>query len=439
VRLCVLGISHQTAALELRERLALDGDVLRQVTAGFRAKFPAAELVVLSTCNRIEWYVARPGDGSPQRDELSSFVADCCQIELAQLTDAAVYDEDRQVVEHLFRVSCGIESMVPGEPQILGQVKRAYEQATAWQCVGPTLHKLFQHALGISKQVRTETGIDTGRISIASAAVDFARRIFERFDTKTVLCIGAGEIAELTLRHLVALKPGRLWLVNRSIERAEALCAALQLSKAGGSVRAFDELDDLLVEAHIVLTSTGSTEPILTAPHVKPLLKRRGFLPLFIIDVAVPRDVASAVGDLHNVYLYNIDDLQQVVDATHAQRRQWVSKAETMLLASAEACLEELNHHDVDDVIRQLREQLHALGQVELQRTMRKLRGASDEDVQRLVEQHTSRLINQILHLPLSQLQAHQPASRLGSAASAVRRLFRLDSEAAIKPETDQL
>ena len=430
MRVSLLGISHHTAPLELRERLALTGEALQRAAEQFQDTFPTAEVVIVSTCNRIEWYVARPGQDQPSTDELRDFVADCCDIARAELTDASIDREDQQAVEHLFRVTSGLESMVLGEPQILGQVKRAYEQATEFACVGPALHKLFQQGLAVGKQVRTETGIDTGRVSIGSAAVDFARQIFERFDNKTVLCIGAGEIAELTSRHLRMLGPQRLWLVNRSLENARALAEELGLREADGGVRPFDDLDDLLVDADIVLTSTGSTQPILTADRFNPLLRRRRHRPLFLIDVAVPRDVAADVAELHNVYLYNIDDLQQVVQETHAQRSQHADQAGALLASTAKACLAEIQSHGVDDLIRQLRTRLHDLGAHELERTLRKLRGSPNPDVPRLLEQHTSRLINKVLHLPLSQLDRRQPASKLGFAATALRRLFGLDAGA---------
>ena len=429
MRVSLLGISHHTAPLEMRERLAIAGETVRRAVDQFQDAFPAAEVVVVSTCNRIEWYIAGPSQLRPSMDELRDFVADFCQVARAELTAASISREDQQAVEHLFRVVSGLESMVLGEPQILGQVKRAYEEAAALQSVGPALHKLFQQALAIGKQVRTQTGIDTGRVSVASAAVDFARQIFERFDNKVVLCIGAGEIAELTLRHLRTLGPKRLWLVNRSLENARALAEKLGLDQAEGGVRPFEDLDDLLVEADIVLTSTGSPKPILTTERIRPLLKRRRYEPLFLIDVAVPRDVEQQVGSFHNVYLYNVDDLQEVVQETQSLRRQQADEAAEIVEASGKACLAEIQSHDVDDLIRQLRSRLHELGRAELKRTLQKLRASPDSDVADLVERHTQRLINKILHLPLSQLDRRQPASRLGFAAAALRRLFGLEAD----------
>ena len=434
----MLGISHHTAPLAVRERLAIGSQALERATTQFQSRFPGAELAVLSTCNRIEWYVARPSRQQPSIDELRDFVADFCGIERADLDAASIHRQNQQAVEHLFRVSSGLESMVLGEPQVLGQVRQTYEQAVAMKSVGPALHKLFQQALAIGKQVRAETGIDTGRMSVGSVAADFACQIFDRFDDKTVLCIGAGEIAELALRHLQILGPRRLWLVNRSEENARALAKELAITDNEGGVRSLDELDELLVEADIVLTSTGSVQPILTADRLRPLPKRRHFRPLFMVDLAVPRDIAQEVGAMTNFYLYNIDDLQHVVQQTHSLRGQEADKANAMLLAATQTCIAEIQTQDIDELIRQLRQQLYGFGELEQQRTMRKLQAADEPDVEALLEQHTQRLINKILHLPLSQLARHQPVSRLTFASAALRRLFGLGDDAPTDQEVDR-
>lgn len=434
----MLGISHHTAPLAVRERLAIGDDTRTGATEQFQSRFPGVELAVVSTCNRVEWYVARPSRQRPSIDELRDFVADFCGVERADLDGASIHRQNRTAVEHLFRVTSGLESMVLGEPQVLGQVRKTYEQAVAMKSVGPALHKLFQQALAIGKQVRAETGIDTGRMSVGSVAVDFARQIFDRFDDKTVLCIGAGEIAELALRHLQMLGPHRLWLVNRSVSNALALADELALANTEGGVRSMDDLDELLVEADIVLTSTGSVQPILTADRLKLLPNRRHFRPLFMVDLAVPRDIDQQVGTLTNVYLYNMDDLQHVVQQTHSLRGQEADKANEMLLAAAGTCIAEIQTQDIDELIRQLRQRLHGLGELEQQRTLRKLQAADEPDVGVLLEQHTERLINKILHIPLSQLARHQPVSKLTFASEALRRLFGLSDDAATGQEDDK-
>jgi len=241
----------------------------------------------------------------------------------------------------------------------------------------------------------------------------------------------------LALRHLRMLGPHRLWLVNRSVENAHALAGQLELTNAEGGVRSMNDLDELLVEADIVLTSTGSVEPILTADRLKPLPRRRHFRPLFMVDLAVPRDIDQQVGTLANVYLYNIDDLQHVVQQTHSLRGQEADKANAMLLEAAGTCIAEIQTQDIDELIRTLRQRLHGIGELEQQRTLRKLQAADGQDVEALLEQHTQRLINKVLHMPLSQLARHQPVSKLTFASEALRRLFGLGDDAATEDQED--
>lgn len=433
MRILMLGVNHRTAPVELRERLAMPGERLGAVIDQIRTRHPTAEVVILSTCNRTEIYLARPIHESPTIQELTAFVADCCGVGLAALTAAIIHRENEQAVGQLFRVCSGLDSMVLGEPQILGQVKRAYEYASARRAVGPVLHKIFQQAIGVAKQARTATGIDSGRVSVGSVAVDLARGIFERFDDKTVVGIGAGEMAKLTLTHFHALRPGKLWLANRSLDRAQSLANRLRLGQPGsipGGARTLEALDELLVEADIVLTGTGATEPIITAERFHPLLKRRRARPLFIIDIAMPRDVEAQVGSLKNVYLYNIDHLQEVVEQTRDQRSAQAEACEKIVVEAVQACMAEIQNRDIGNLIRLLRDRLHDLGRIEQERTIHKLgRAASAADMQSLLEEHTHRLVNKILHLPLSQLDRRQADAPLGFYAVALRRLFDLKDE----------
>lgn len=433
MRIVLLGINHRTAPIELREKLALGDDQLGAVHDALGRHFPLAEHVVLSTCNRIECYVARPSDDPPGVDDLRRFFAERTGVGVDQLTATTIHREQEEAVRHLFRVCAGLDSMVVGEPQVLGQVKRAYDAAVACEAVGPVLHRVFQEALAAAKRARTETAIGAGRVSVGSVAVDFVRQVFAEFTDKTILGIGAGEMAKTTLRHLLALAPHRLWLTNRSPQRAAELAGALGLSGEAGGPRPWEALDEMLVEADIVLTSTGSTEPILTRELFKPITKRRRQRPLFILDLAVPRDVEPSVGSLNNVYLYNIDDLQGVVDAGMDQRAAHVAESERRIAAAVTSCMRQIQHRDLGHLIRLLRNRLHQLGDLEQQRTRRKLQNVADaetaEQVNDLVDEHTRRLVNKILHLPLSQLDDRHGEldAPLGFYAAALRRLFDLD------------
>ncbi len=429
MRVLMIGVNHRTASVETRERLAFAGSAVDELLEAFSAAYPNAEAVLLSTCNRTEFYVARASHESPSVEEITAFLGGRSQLSREEVAGALFHAEGDAAVEHLLRVACGLDSMVLGEPQILGQVKRAYEQSNRSQSVGPVLHKCFQHAIAGAKAIRNETGIGAGRLSVASVAVDFARQIFETFGDKNVLAIGAGEMAKATLRHLMELEPRQLVIANRTLGRAQGLAEGLGL--APGKVRAapLDNLAGLLVDADIVVTSTGAPEPIITHALLKPVMKSRRSRPLFLIDIAVPRDVARDVQSLENVYSYNMDDLQQVVSETLGARAEQVKACEALIKESAQKCLTQLQHRDVGQVIRALRTKLHAVGEAEMLRTGRKLasQGASAEEIARILEEHNHRLINKILHIPLSKLDTSDHQAPIGYYASALKKLFELE------------
>lgn len=429
MRITLLGANHRTMPLQMREKLAFGEKQLHAASAQLLEKYPHGEFVIISTCNRTEMYVAHPANVPPGIDHMRQFLAEFCNVDLAGLTASTIHRENEQAVSHLFRVVSGLESMVLGEPQILGQVKRAYDSACCMKTVGPSLHKLFQQALTVGKQVRNQTGIDEGRTSVASTAVDFARQIFDHFNDKTVVGIGAGEMAKVTLRHLRDLNPAKIWLVNRSIERATALLEQMEIPSTIGGVRQFADLGQMLVEADIVITSTSAPHPIITAEMLKPLLRQRRFRPLFLLDIAVPRDVASDVGALRNVYLYNVDDLQQVVEQTHSSRAEHVQQAELMITEKVRQCLSQIQHRDIGHLIKELRTKLHDIGDQEMARTSNKIQNVSGDQLEKIIEQHTQRVINKILYLPLSELNENRSDAPLGFYAAALRRLFQLDVE----------
>ena len=438
MRILMLSISHRTASVELREKLAFSGERLDAAVDALRRLHPLSEAVLLSTCNRTELYIARPEHDAPRFEQLDDFLAGFCAVPLPEVVAAAVHREQDQAVAHLFRVATGLDSMVLGEPQILGQVKRAYEHGMSRQSVGPVLHRVFQQAITIAKHARSATGIDEGRVSVGSVAVDFASQIFDHFNDKVMVAIGAGEMAKLTLKHLKALKPAKLWLTNRTQARAAALAEQLGLTGGGGmsvGIRPFEELDELLVEADVVVTSTGATQPIITAARMRPLVKRRRSRPIIIIDIAVPRDVDAGVGGLSNVYLYNIDDLQRVVMKTHETRSSLVEQCEAMVFDAVRACLASIQHRDVGHLIKALREKFHGLAATERERTLKKLAATPMDDlaptVKAALEEHDHRLLNKILHMPLSQLNQKDPNAPMGFFAAALRQLFNLEDESA--------
>ena len=429
MRVVLIGINHRTAPVELRERFAMPQGPGEQLAA-LQKQFPNAEGVILSTCNRAEYYIAKPSQDAPSIQDLRQFIAEQSGVSLELVTASSIHREQDQAIAHLFRVCCGLDSLVLGETQILGQVRRAYEAATDSGATGPVLHRVFQQAIASARHARRANGIDTGRVSVGSVAADLARHVFAGFDDKTILGIGAGEVAKVTLRHMLELKPNHLWLVNRTLDRADELAQRLGLTQPGSGVRPWDAMDELLVEADIVVLSTAASEPILTPDRLKPIIKKRRRRPLCLIDLAVPRDIDPAVASLTNVYLYNIDDLQSVVQQSVGERTEQARACETHINHAAAACFNQINHQDIGRLIRQLRTKLHDIGAVEQQRTLGKLTNPYDSDaVEAALNEHTHRLINKVLHMPLSQLDQRDTEAPLGFYAAALRRLFNLEDD----------
>ncbi|MCC7146429.1 MAG: glutamyl-tRNA reductase [Phycisphaeraceae bacterium] len=433
MRVTMLGLDHRTAPVEVREKLALDSGRIESLLAAMRSRWQVSEALVLCTCNRTEVYLVRAVHRPPGFEDLAALLAEQAGLDPATLRGVAIHREQIQAMTHLFRVAGGLESMVLGEPQILGQIKRAYEQAQQMESVGPILHKVFQQAIAVGKKIRTETAINEGRMSVGSVTVDFARRIFEDFRDKIVVGVGAGEMAKLALRHLRALEPLRLWVANRSLENAQGLCQFLGIKEGRGGPRAFADLEELLVEADIVVSSVASPQPIITAGLFKHLLRRRRGRPLFLIDLAVPRNVEPAVGSMTNVFLYNIDDLQSVVQRTVEDRSAEMIRCDQLLRQAAELCAHEIEHRYVGELAKALRTRLFAMAEMERDRTLHKLAAKADGPTANLftqaLDEHTHRLLNKILHLPLSQLDRKDTHTPLAFYAAALRKLFDLGDE----------
>lgn len=428
MHLVCVGISHHTAPVELREKLAMDRAQVEAALGRLRGQHPQAELAILSTCNRTEVYAARPLHGRPRPEDVLTYWCDQHHIAPEQLADAVYHYDNERAIRHLFRVTSGLDSMVIGEYQIVSQVKAAYDAAQQAQTAGKTIHRMFQLALATGKRVRSETSLGEGRWSVAGIAVQFVQRLFDSLADKTVLAIGAGKMIELTLKHFNELRRGQLiaparpvLVCNRSGERAEQLAA-----KVGGRVVPFDALDEHLVEADVVISCTAAREHIVTAARFKPLVKKRRFRPLFMLDLAVPRDIEPAVADFANVYLYDLDDLQEAAAATMAERRSELEQCEQMIERAVGECYALVQSGDVNELIRRLREQLHEIGTQESQRTLGRLTSAPAEQRGEILEEFTQRLINKILHKPVSAL--HKGDSKeAGLYAAALRRLFELE------------
>jgi glutamyl-tRNA reductase len=420
-RLLLLGLNHTTAPLEVREKLAFNNAQRAAALTTFKERFPQCEIVLLSTCNRVELYIARQMLEHPRVEEMAEFLSAFHSMPVADFRSHLYEKSDREVVEHLFAVASSLDSMVLGETQILGQVREAYDSAKQHSTVGSLLNPLLQRAVAVGKQVMHETTLADGRLSVASVAVDYARRIYDHFDDKVVLSIGAGKMANLVLRSFAGLAPKRLLICNRDRSKAVELA-----DKFNGEVADYDQLDQHLSAVDIVITSTGSTQPIITSKQFTEAQRRRRYRPIFLIDIAVPRDIESSVGELENVYLYNMDDLQQVVSQTQAGRHGAVDSARKIVKAAVDEYVLAHRARAMGPVIDRLYKRYQQLAQEEVARTLNKLPNVSEAERTHL-EELARRIVNKLLHDPVQALrnadELHAPASQY---LHAMEQLFKL-------------
>jgi len=429
MRTLVIGCNHRTAPLEVRERLAFDRASAAEALRALRVRFPCCEGVLLSTCNRTELYAARPVHGHPRIDEAIGFLASCRGIGAHEFGHSIYHYEDTEAVRHLFRVAASLDSMVLGESQILGQVKDAYLLAREIGMTGRMLDPVFQRALAVAKEIRATTDLSAGRTTVGGTAVEFARQIFARFDDKTVLLIGAGEMGEATLQHLLEARPACVLVANRTPARAEAVLDRL-VRPAGlqGRVVPFERLLDSLAEADIVVSTTGAPEPILTRRALHGLPARRRYRPILMIDIAVPRDIEPTVGDLENVFLYNIDDLQVVAERNIAARERQITRCHELIEARVREFAAWQRGRDVGPTISALQRKLDEIGRQELERVLPKLSGLSPHD-RELLEQMLYRISRKVLHAPSTTLRDRAAVGRAQVYIEALRNLFELKDE----------
>jgi glutamyl-tRNA reductase len=413
----------------VREKLVFDGEQSQRAVGEFRRQFPDGEIVLLSTCNRVEIYTTTPTNGAAVDDKewaamVSGLWGDWRGVKVAEFSSALYHKTGAEAVGHLFAVAASMDSMVLGETQILGQVRQAYEASRALGAAGGTLHPLFQRAVAVGKEVHGQTALGEGRLSVASVAVDCARRIFDTFTDKTVLCIGAGKMSTLLLQRLSALQPRKLIVCNRDKTKAQALA-----ERFGGEAAELEKLADLLVAADIVVSGTGSAKPLVTQSLFEGVMRRRRYRPVFIIDIALPRDVEPSVGEADNVYLYNLDDLQQAVAATSQQRRGALEAAEKIVAEHVRQFLLAQRTREMGPAIDRLYRRYHTMAQEELARTVAKLPGIGEQEKAQL-EECVRRLVNKVLHDPVRKLRqsdaAHAPAAQY---LHALEMLFQLKDE----------
>jgi len=422
VNLRVVGCNYRTAAVELREKLAFDAAKQDRAVSELTTRF-GCEVVLLSTCNRVELYTARPPQESPfDLEQAALYLA-----EIHGLTPDAVrpllYERaDAEAVVHLTRVTASLDSLVVGEGQIAGQVKAAFDFAQKAAATGALLNALFPHALRVAKRVRTETGIARGHVSVSSVAVDYVRQVFDHFGDKTILVIGAGKMARLTLKHLEALKPERILVTNRSPAKAAEVAGM-----CGGVPVPWEQLDAALAETDIALSTTGAAEPIMPASRFNAaVLPKRGSGTLVVLDIAVPRDFDPAIHDGDRVCLFNIDDLTRVREQTIAQRQKHLAPAEAIVAAEAKKFLDDWNRRKSGPVIQLLRTEFDKVRAEVLAGILGKLNGKLTDADKAYIEGGFRLLQNKLLHGPIAALQQASKDGESRPLLDAVRKLFRL-------------
>ena len=400
MKLLALGVDHRRAPTSVREALAFEGDRLGEGLDALAKAFPGGEFVVLSTCNRVEVYAAGAGEEVPTTGALIDFLAHFHGLAADDFAAHLVDHHDSEALAHLFKVAASLESLVLGEGQILGQVRDAYKAAVARKAVGPILHAAFDHALRVGKLVRERTGMDKGKLSVASVAVDVARDVFDTFDDKTVLVIGAGKMGDLTLQHLATLRPGSILVTNRNPERAEAAAR-----RWGGRAVPFEDLEAALVEADVVVSTTAADRPIVDRALYARVQKARKNRLALILDIAIPRDFDPRIGDLEQVMLYNVDDLKAQAEQNLKKRRKGVDPALAIIERETALCLAALRHRThAGQVLRQLGDYADAARLRELDALFARqgdLTQAQRDDIAHAFR----RLQNQFLHHPRAALR----------------------------------
>jgi glutamyl-tRNA reductase len=425
--IAVVGANHRSAPIEVRERFAMSRTEAPAVLADLIDSGATAEAVLLSTCNRTELYLSladlHRGDAA-----FRSILADRVGAPVESLDPYLYVHRDRGAAQHLYRVTAGLDSMVLGEPQIQGQVRDAYQLALetrglAGPVVGSTLNRLFQGALNAGGRVRSETELSLGAASVSTAAVELAKKIFGSLRGRRALVVGAGEMSELTLELLRTEGIRGCLVTNRTYARAAELA-----ERWGGRAVAWDDLGEVLPGADIVICSTAAPHPVLTLERFRSALPRGASRPLCIIDIAIPRDVDPRVGDEPNVFLYNVDDLRQIVDASIERRRAEIPRADQIVDTCVEEFWEWYASLAVVPTIRDLRERGESLRVAELERTLRRLSHLPAED-QQAIDAMTRSLLNKLLHTPTVRLREAAGNGRGTSVLDLARYLFELDRE----------
>jgi glutamyl-tRNA reductase len=423
MELFVLGLNHDTASIDLRERLFFPERELPKALDALGEVPELVERMILTTCNRVEVYGVAEGALSQTLESVVACLGRHRGLDPAQFDGAFYTHTAADAARHVFRVASSLESMVLGEPQILGQVKSAYSIARAEQSTGIVLNSLLEQAFHVAKRVRTETGIAGVPVSIASVAVDLARKIFGDLAGRTVLILGAGEMAELALRHLMDDGVQSILVANRTYERAVALAKEFR-----GRAVTYDSFQQEMLKADIVISATSAPHLILKKEDIQKIIQERRHQPIFLIDIADPRDIDAACNEVDNVYLYNIDDLQSVAAANQKERRREAERAVPIVEREVELFLAWLRGLDVVPTIVSLRNRMEEIREAELRKAMSRLGDLTPEQ-RETIASLTTAMVNKILHQPMSELRRRAVHQDGHMYSTVLRRLFGLEEK----------
>ena len=417
----LLGLNHNTAPIEIRECLAFNGDETQIALKKLMEHPSILEALLISTCNRIEALFAVK-DKDKTISIAKSFLSDFKKVPMRDFEESLYLFEGDEAVRHIFRVASSLDSMMVGEPQILGQIKDAYRIATTIKSAGVILNRLLHKTFFVAKRVRSETGIGDHAVSISYAAIELGKKIFRTLENKEVLLIGAGEMAELAVEHLLRNRSGHITVANRTFEHAVKLA-----KRYNGTAVRFEEIADVLNRVDIIISSTGSPSFVVKHLQIKPLMRKRRNRPLFFIDIAVPRDIDPDINRINNVYVYDIDDLKDVVDENIEDRNREAIKAERIVDEAVILFRQWLKSLDVVPTIVDLRKKSNELMQKELAKTINALSPLSDKERQ-AIEKMATAVVNKILHAPTTFLKQNGCHGDKAVSIDLTRKLFDLDS-----------
>ena len=415
----LMGLNHKTAPVALRECIAFTGEDTKIAIQTLRRQPHIKEVMLFSTCNRVELLFVTD-DKSRTISTTRDFIADFNKIPLEEFKEALYVHEGDEAVRHVFRVASSLDSMVVGEPQILGQIKQAYRIATEVKASGVILNRLLHRTFFVAKRIRTETGIGDRAVSISFAAVELGRKIFGSLKDKTVLLVGAGEMAELSVEHLIRNKAGDIYVANRTFENGVELA-----KKFNGQAVRFEEITECLKFADIIISSTGSPDFVITRDQLKSIIRKRRSRPIFFIDIAVPRDIDPAVNRLTNSYLYDIDDLQGIVDDNIEDRQHEAVKGERIVDEAVIRFREWYAGLEVVPTIIALRKKMESIAAAEIKKTLQS--NTIPESSAEAIHKMAGSLVNKILHDPTVTLKKDGMRGDKSVYIDTVRKLFKLD------------